>query len=125
MLQVFMPMFAKVDRDVTHVASVLEARCKCFKGMLQAFVQNVSFVSNVCCKRFDLDVAYVSHICHKEYVQNVSAVSVLCCNKCFHVASCKWFIWMLHMFHTHVLSICYKCFICFLRMSKCFIFRGR
>jgi hypothetical protein len=46
---------AKVDRDVAYVASV-------FRGMLQAFVQNVSSVSNVCCKHFDLDVAYVSHI---------------------------------------------------------------
>ena len=39
--------------------------CKCFTGMLQTFVQSVSSVSNVCCKRFDLDVAYVSHICSK------------------------------------------------------------
>jgi hypothetical protein len=25
---------------------------KCFKGMLQAFVQNISSVSDVCCKHF-------------------------------------------------------------------------
>ena len=31
--------------------------------MLQAFVQNVSSVSDVCCKCFNLDIAYVSHIC--------------------------------------------------------------
>jgi hypothetical protein len=55
MLQVFNMDVAKVDRDVAYVASV-------FRGMLQAFVQNVSSVSNVCCKHFDLDVAYVSHI---------------------------------------------------------------
>ena len=63
---------AKVDRDVAYVTSVLEACCKCFKGMLQAFVQNVLSVSDVCFKRFDLDVAYVSHI----YVVRV-------CSKCF------------------------------------------
>ena len=64
------------------------------------------------------------------YVRNVLAVSFLCCNKCFHVASCKCFIWMLHMFHTHVVSICFKCFICFKRMfrssvscCKCFVFQ--
>jgi hypothetical protein len=30
--------------------------------MLQEFVQNVSSVPNVCCKHFDLDVAYISHM---------------------------------------------------------------
>jgi hypothetical protein len=66
----------KVDRDVTYVASVSEACCKCFKGMLQAFVRNVSSVLDVCCKHFDLDVAYVSHI----YVARV-------CSKCFNCFS--------------------------------------
>jgi hypothetical protein len=28
-------------------------------------IQSVSYVSDVCCKHFDLDVAYVSHICCK------------------------------------------------------------
>ena len=37
--------------------------------MLQAFVQNVSSVSDVCCKRFDLDVVCVSHICSKSMFQ--------------------------------------------------------
>ena len=37
------------------------------------------------CKRFDLDVAYVSHML-QEYIPNVS---VLCYSKCFHVVSCK------------------------------------
>jgi hypothetical protein len=36
--------------------------CKCF-NILQEFVQNVSSVPYVCCKRFDLDIVYVSHIC--------------------------------------------------------------
>jgi hypothetical protein len=62
----------KVDQDLAYVASVLDACCKCFNGMLQAFVRNVPSVSIVCCKRFDLDVAYVSHI----YVTRI-------CLKCF------------------------------------------
>ena len=62
MLQVFYMDVAKLDCDV---ASVSEACCKCFKGILQAFVQNISSVSDVCCKRFYLDVAHLSHICCK------------------------------------------------------------
>jgi len=85
MLQVFRMDVVKVDHDVTYVASVSEACRKCFRGMLQAFVQNVL---DVCCKRFYLNVAHVSHML-QGYVFNVS---VLCCNKCFHVVSCKCFI---------------------------------
>jgi hypothetical protein len=64
MLQVFYVDVAKVDWDVASVASVSKA--------LQAFAQNVSSVSDVCCKCFDLDIAYVLHI----YVATV-------CSKCF------------------------------------------
>ena len=60
MLQVFRMDVAKVDWDV---ASVSEACCECFRGMLQAFVQNDLSVSDICCKCFYLDVAHVSHIC--------------------------------------------------------------
>jgi hypothetical protein len=67
---------AKVDQDVAYVASVSEACCKCFKRMLQAFCRNVSSGLDVCCKRFDLNVAYVSHI----YVARV-------CSKCFSLFS--------------------------------------
>jgi hypothetical protein len=52
MLQVVHMDVAKVDRDVTYVASVLEACYKCFRCMLQAFVQNISSVLDVCGKRF-------------------------------------------------------------------------
>ena len=36
---------AKVNRDVSHVAYFASV----FKGMLQALVQNISFVLDVCC----------------------------------------------------------------------------
>jgi hypothetical protein len=50
--------------------------------MLQAFVQSVSSVLDVCYKRFDLDVAYVATYVAR-YVPNVSVVSFLCCSKYF------------------------------------------
>jgi hypothetical protein len=97
-----------------YVASVPCGCCKSRSG------------SCICCKCsfkmfylflsiFYLDVAYVSHML-QDYVPIISVTLVLCCNKCFHVASCKCFIKMLHMFHTHVSSVCSKCFICFRRM---------
>jgi len=46
MLQVVHMDVAKVDRDVTYVTNILEACCKYFRDMLQAFVQNVSSVSD-------------------------------------------------------------------------------
>jgi hypothetical protein len=52
------------------------------------FVQGVSYVLDVCRKRFDLDVAYVSHICCKSMFQmfprfhSYVAVSISYC-KCF------------------------------------------
>ena len=106
--------------------------------MLQGFQR---YVASICSKCFICFQTYVVSIflsgcctCFtptlQEYVQNVSTVSVLCCNKCFHVAICKYFIWMLHMFHTHVAIVCSKCFICFRRMlhssvscCKCFVFQ--
>jgi hypothetical protein len=59
MLQLFYMDVAKIDRE----CCICCVCCKCFRDMLQDFVQNVSSVPDVCCKRFDLDVAYVSHIC--------------------------------------------------------------
>jgi hypothetical protein len=48
----------------------------------------------------------------QKYVRNILVVLVLCCNKYFHVATCKCFIWMLYIFHTHVANVYSKCFIC-------------
>jgi hypothetical protein len=76
----------------TYVASV---RSKCFIYFSRCILQVCLFRCCIC----------VIHML-QEYIQNVSAVLVLCCNKCFNVASCKRFIWMLHMFYTHVASVC-------------------
>jgi hypothetical protein len=53
-----------------NVASVLEACCKCFRDMLQAYVQNVSSVLDLCCKHFFYRMlhmfhTYVARICSK------------------------------------------------------------
>jgi hypothetical protein len=66
MLKLFYMDVAKVDRGC-YIC------CKCFRSMLQVFVQNISFVSDVCCKRFDLDVVYFIHtryvpVCCTEYM---------------------------------------------------------
>jgi hypothetical protein len=37
--------------------------------VFQRFVQNVSSVLDVCCKRSHLDVVYVSHICYNNIFQ--------------------------------------------------------
>jgi hypothetical protein len=57
---VFYMDIAKVDRDVVCVAA-----CKYSRGMLQAFVQNILSVSDICYKYFYLNVAHVSHTCCK------------------------------------------------------------
>ena len=64
MLQLFRMGVAKVDQGCCTCCIC----CKCFRGMLQAFVQNVSCVPDICCNHFDLDVAYVSHICFKYFI---------------------------------------------------------
>jgi hypothetical protein len=94
---------------------------------LQAFIQNILSVLDVCCKRF------LSRCCTcftpmlQKYIQNVSVISVLCCNKCFHVAICKCFFDVTCVSHTHVAIVCSKYFICFSRMLHPSVscFRGR
>jgi hypothetical protein len=78
--------------DVSHVAnaaSVLEAYCKCLLKLFHLFL-------DICCKRFDLDVAFVfTHM------------------KCFQVFFCKCFIRMFRLFQlfrTYVASVLSGCF---------------
>jgi hypothetical protein len=101
---VFRMDVTKLDRDVAYVAKCSWACCNCFRGMLQAFVQNVLSISDVCCKHFLCGCCICFTYKLEEYVRNVSVVLVLCCNKCFHVAS--------------VLS---GCCLCFTHMLKLYI----
>ena len=78
-LHLFYIDVAKVDRGCCTC-------CKCFRGMLQAFVQNVSSVPDIRCKRFDLGVCICfTHVATCPYVLSVSDIC------------CKCSIWMLHM----------------------------
>jgi hypothetical protein len=64
LLQIYVSSVSNV-----YIAVASYGCCKSRSGMLhilhmlQEFVQNVSSVPDICCKRFGLDVAYVSHIC--------------------------------------------------------------
>jgi hypothetical protein len=110
---------AKIDRDVAHIVMVVYVYCKRLFQMFYLFF--FRRMLQVC--------LFGCHICFthmlQEYVRNVLAVSVLCCNKYFHVANCKFFMWMLRMFHT----LCCKCMfqIFYLRQTyvafKCFVFQ--
>jgi hypothetical protein len=51
--------------------------------MLQASIQNVLSVLDVCCKCLDLDVAIAIHICYKRMFVNVSHVLNVCCRSAF------------------------------------------
>jgi hypothetical protein len=91
MLQLFHMDIAKIDQGYCTY-------CKCFRG-----VQNVLFLPNVCCKRFNLDVAHVSHICCK------------ICLKCFNCFSlllqCMFTWWQVASVLSdvaYVSHICYK-----------------
>jgi hypothetical protein len=81
--------------------------------MLQAFVQNLSSVSDV----------YFTHIL-QEYVPNVSSVLVLCCSKFFHVASVLSGCCICCCGYTRMLQVYVpngsKCFSCFRRMLQVF-----
>jgi hypothetical protein len=83
---------------------------KCFRDMTQAFIQNISSIPDVCCKRFDLDAAYVSHIYCNNMFQMYHLFLVLRCSKCFRVASvlsrcCIYFTYMLQVYITDVSSL--------------------
>jgi hypothetical protein len=124
---VFYVDIAKVDRDVAYIISVSESCCKCFKGMFQAFVQNISYILDVCCKRFRFGCCICfTHICRKSMFKMFQPFSVLCWNKCFYVACCTCFV-ACCMFHKHVPNVCFKCFICFrcMLLLNVSYFRGR
>jgi hypothetical protein len=96
--------------------------CNCFRGILRAFVQNVSSISR-CLLQYFLSRCCIcfTHMLRR-YISNVSTVSILCCSKWFHVASCKSgrFMCFIHMLQVRVLKVLstfqtyvvFKCFSC-------------
>jgi hypothetical protein len=93
--------------------------CKCFRDILEVFkrfLQNVSFVPDVCCKCFGLDVGYVSHIyCNNMFqmfqlFQSYIAVSVLMLQVASGLSGCCiCFIHTLEVYVPDVSSISYVC----------------
>jgi hypothetical protein len=77
--------------------------------MLEEFIQNVSSVLDICFKRFDMDVAYVLHICCNNMFQifhmfqSSVATNVSCCKlQVFYLDVAYIFS---HMLQAYVLDI--------------------
>jgi hypothetical protein len=84
-----------------YVVIVSYGCCKCFIGVLQVFqrfVQNVSSVPDTCCKRSDLNIAYVSHTC---------------CNNMFQMFQLFQSYVAVSVFMLQVASVLSRCCICF------------
>jgi hypothetical protein len=82
-----------------------------------AYDASVSFVSDVCCKCFDLYVACVTHML-QEYVANVS---FLCCSKYFYVANVLsgcYVTYVSHMLQVYVSNVLSASDLCYI---KCFM----
>jgi hypothetical protein len=127
MLKLFHFDVAKVNWGVLHMLYMLQVfQMHVASICSKCFIYFQNYVAIV----FDLDVAYVSHICCNCMFQNVSAISVSCCSKWFYVASCKccvfgYFVCSTYILQVHVPSIssvlrrmllliffsCCKCFI--------------
>ena len=86
MFQVFQRYVVSVSYGCCKSRSGCCICCKCFRDMLQGFVQTILCVSDIYCKRFNLDVAYVSHICCKCVFQMFHLVQTythICCKRMF------------------------------------------
>ena len=106
MLQKFHMDDAKVDRDIAYVASVFEACCKCFRGMLQAFVQNVLSVSDVCCKYFLSE-------CYTCFTH--------CCKSMLEMFQLFWSYVAISVFMLQVASVLSSYCICFTHMLQVYV----
>jgi hypothetical protein len=112
-------MKAHVASICLNISDVLEVCCKYFRGMLQVFhrfVQNVSSVPDVCCKRSDLDVAYISHICCNDMFQmfklfqSYVAVSVFMLQVASVLSGCC--ICWTHILQVYVLDVSSVAYVC-------------
>jgi NAD(P)H-nitrite reductase large subunit len=95
--------------DVAKVGQGCGTCCKCFRGILQVFqkfVQNISSIPDICCKRSDLDVAYVSHIC---------------CNNMFQIFQLSRSYVVVSVFMLKIASVLSGCCICFPHILQMYI----
>jgi hypothetical protein len=77
------------------------------RGILQAFIQNVSSVSKCLLQSFLSGCCICFTHILQWYVPNVSAILVLRCSKWFHIASCKsgCFVCFTHILQVYVLNV--------------------
>jgi hypothetical protein len=80
--------------------------------MLQVYASNVSAVSNICCKCFYLDVAYMLQWPHT-YVASVRFIYFRCMLQVSYLD-----VPSVSVAYTYVASVYSKCFICFRRMLQ-------
>ena len=104
MLQLFHMDVAKVDLGCFIC-------CKCFRDMLQKFVQNILSIPDVCCKRFDLDVSYVLYICCNRMFQMFHLFQSSVAASVFMLQVASVLSVSCICLHTYVVSVCIRCFI--------------
>jgi energy-converting hydrogenase Eha subunit C len=98
---------------VVYVASILEACCKRLFKMFHLF-------RDVCCKHFDLDVAYAFIHMLQQYVPKYFICFSLLLQQVFSCCKLQVFYLDIAYVFTHVESVCSKCFICFRCMLQVF-----
>jgi hypothetical protein len=100
---------------VSSVSDVSEICCNCFIWMLQVFerfVQNISSIPDICCKRSNLDVAYVLHICCNymfQIFQSYVAISVFMLQVASVLSGCC--ICFIHILQLYVLDVLFISYI--------------
>jgi hypothetical protein len=77
--------------------------CKCLRGMLQSFIQNVSSISDLFCKHFLSECCTCFTTIVQEYVRNVAAVSSVLSGCC---------IYFTHMLQSYVQNVLFASFVC-------------
>jgi hypothetical protein len=87
---------------------ILHIFANIFRGMLQAFVQNVASVSDVCCSKC---IIWMLHMFHT----HVASVLSECCI-CFTHMLRVLYMDVAYVSQICVATICFKCFICVRRM---------
>jgi hypothetical protein len=66
MFQLFQSYVA-ISVLMLQVASILSEYCISFTHMLQVYVPNVSFTSDICCIHFMLQVFHISEVCSESH----------------------------------------------------------
>jgi hypothetical protein len=109
----------KVDWDVAYIAFVASVSDECHKRF---FFKMFHLFQTYVCKCFDLDVAYISHICCKSVSQmfHLFLSYIVASVFMFQVVSVYQKVHMLQWLYMYVASICFKYFRYFKSMLQVF-----